>query len=60
MCDVFLTSLSMCPMLQSSMQVKIQIILLQVPCAVYESEGKCFQEQASADGTHSQEESRKS
>ena len=44
----------------SSTQVKVQIILLQVPCAVHESEGQRFQEQASVDGTHPQEESRES
>ena len=33
---------------------------LQVPCPVYESEGQRLQEQACADGTHSQEESGKS
>lgn len=50
--------MAVCPVLFTS-DVKDDILivlycsLLQVPCTVYASEGQCFQEQTSVDGTHS-------
>ena len=43
-----------------SVQITVKNLWLQVPCPVYESEGQRFQEQACADGAHSQEKGRES